>query len=170
MDYWRQEIDPGVFSGLMPEGAKMYVRPSLPKIKYKKDGVTYEIPDLRLIRQDAVQAVELVINDMANEPDAGKSTLEAGDSYTVNDINAIIDVVTGFNFNAKKGGRNGWYLGAALVDSAAYEETGSGWEIEFGFDRRKAQAMHVYCELHPGEIKIADLIVAVVEAVLQSPD
>ena len=77
MDYWRQEIDPGVFSGLMPEGAKMYVRPSLPKFKYKKDGVTYEIPDLRLIRQDAVQAVELVINDMVRLQGGSKQSHKA---------------------------------------------------------------------------------------------
>lgn len=131
----RIPMNPGVFADLMPKGAELYKKPELPKVRYKKNGVEYEISDLTLLNPNGI----LTFTDIVAEAARDGETVEV--SYTIppdmddNKLKIIIDIVTGVSYSAKKKGRNGWSVdGGYLAYGCKNTTNESGRIITFFLD------------------------------------
>lgn len=129
MKYTRDIIEPGAFADWMPEGAVMYQKPEMPTIKFKRDGVTYTMTDLRLLNPAGIQALTYCLTAMANDPDEKECRILAKADTDDDTIHITQDIVMGFSFSAEKKGKNGFYMGSCFFCSCEVEHQSNGDRI-----------------------------------------
>ena len=141
-----QEYDHGAFIGLLPEGARLYKQPSLPVIAFKYNKVHYEITDLRLLHPLGVQAVELVINQMMNHENLEEVSVYVLKDISEDEIQIIIDIVMGYSWKAKKGGKHGFEAAGVLLSTGStWNENEDGTKtIKFQVIREHQKMMYEY--------------------------
>ena len=110
-----QIIDAGLLTDLLPDKVKFYMRPELPTVKYEKSGVHYEITSLDLLRQDAVEIFNDLVNAVAGDSDLTEYTVSVGPDIPEKDLESITDIVSGFTYKASRRGKNGWKIDGVFL-------------------------------------------------------
>lgn len=161
MKYTRQKIDAGVFAGLLPEGGELYQQPELPKVEFKKDRITYSMTDFRLLHPLGVQAFQICINAMANTPDVKECEIVCDGDVGGDTFDIITDIVMGFSYEARKGGRNGFSMASHVITGVTREQKeGENTKLVFRFGGDFPKSVFEYCNEHMSEaVTIADLVV-----------
>lgn len=124
----------------------MYMRPELPKIKFKADKVTYKVTDLRCLNETAVNCFIQILTDVCNTPDCESVSFDVS-GIEQDKIDLISDIVTGIDFSYHKGGKNG-YSGSSvfLTSGSEYFETGNNVTLTFTVIRDHARAIYEYAK------------------------
>lgn len=126
MKYERQKINPGAFADILPDGAELYVHPEMPSIEFKRNGIKYSMTDFRLLHTPGVEAFGMCLNTMINDPDARECSIQCND-LDDDTIKIITDIVTGFHYSAKKGGKHGFSIDSnGPVHGSMVEKHGNG--------------------------------------------
>ena len=161
MKYERQKINPGVFADILPDGAEMYVRPELPSIEFKRDGIKYSMTDLRLLHPLGVEAFEMCLNTIINDPTATECSIRCND-LDDDTIKIISDIVTGFQFEARKGGRNGFKFDTnGLIHGSMLEKSENGEPaiLTFYIDGSFARSIYECYQQHKdAKINLCDIV------------
>ena len=164
MKYFRHEIDPGSFSAFMPEGAKMYMRPEMPKIEFKEGKLKCRVTDLRLLNPLGCEAFERLLVAMVTAPETGEAKMFASADVDEDTLSIIADIVTGFSYEVKRGGKNGWSMDGSLAYSYSQTETeNGGTEIVFTFNTETAQYMQDYAREHNNTLNLFEMIPYIAE-------
>lgn len=158
--YMRQEVDPGPLSYLLPEGGKMYKRPDIPKVQFKKDKINYSMTDFRLLHPLGLEAFKICLGAMIGIQDATECRIAIGTDMDDDTIDIIIDIVTGFEYEARKGGRNGFYCCSSPVTGSEVEESEDGNKVlVFKFYEQFSKSVYEYSHMHKGgKITLAEII------------
>ena len=164
MKYERERIDAGAFADILPEGATIYERPELPMVKFEKDKIKYEVTDIRLLNELAIGVFEHIIYRIAHDPEIEEVKFIVKD-LDDDKIDLIIDIVTGIEVKAEKGGEKGWIVeGRILECSAGKRETETEKEVIFKFySKERIKAIHN--SVKDGHASMADIAVAVVKSI-----
>lgn len=157
----RQYINIELFKDLLPDGAKFYVRPEMPKIEFKRDGIKYKMSDFRLLHPLGVDAFKICLGAMLNNPDASGCRIECAEALDEETMDVIKDIVMGFSFEAEKGGKHGFMVGSCVVGGVHEEETENGNQVlVFHFSDNFGKYAYEYNQAHKGEtIRLEDLVV-----------
>lgn len=162
MKYIRTTIEAGVFSDLLPKGSKLYMRPELPKVKFKKNGVKYAVTDLRLLNQEAIRVFEIILNTVIDTPNCREISFNA-ESADEDTIHVITDILTGMEYSAGKGGKNGFSIDSCFLVTGARKTNNI---ITFLLAEDHANIIYEYAQEHLQEgrtISIADLTIVLAE-------
>lgn len=163
MGYKRKEIDAGIFSGLLPEGVKLFQQPELPKRTWKKGTAKYTITDIRLLHPVGVYIIEELLKTMCL---TGKRemTFKIEEGFTEEALDIATDIAMGFCWDAKY--RGGAFIGGKLVGCVTRGETEDGQKtITFKADPDDAQAAYEYfSEKDDENISLQELIIALCDA------
>ena len=163
MKYTRIEVNPGPFADILPKGAKIYERHKLPTIEFKKNGVEYTISDLTLLNPIGVSAFENVLNCLASGI-GNEAKLRVDSSVTDDDLDIVYDIVTGFAYDVKKKGKNGYrFSGARLIHSMTTEKRKDGRFVTFTTSPEIANDIHEYAEANNYVVNLIDMIVYIAE-------
>lgn len=164
MAYRRDEIEAGAFAGLLPDGAKLYRRPQMPVVEFKHGGIKYSVTDFRLLHPYGVQAFEMCLNEMIKTPDAKECRIETTTEVDEDTVQKISDILLGFGFTAKKGGKKGFEIGSCVIGSISTTREGDKTVIIAHFADDFAKHVYEYGRLHPGEeITLSELVIYSVE-------
>lgn len=172
MKYDRQEINPVVFRDIIPDDVVMYMRPEMPSVEFKRKGVKYSMTDLRLLHPLGVEAFELCLNTMLNNPEIRECSIQCND-LDDNTIKIITDIVMGFQCTAKKGGKHGFFTGATPIYKTVCEKSENGNPIKMAFHITDSFARCVYkyrqsCKDTP--INLCDIVASVCDHIWDDTD
>lgn len=138
----RIPINPGAFADILPEGATLYKTTELPTVKYKKNGIEYEITDMTYLHPVGVNAFRLIMEKAANDAELKEVSFKVEESATEEDISIIVDIVMGFTYHARKKGRNGWGInGRYLVTGCEREEHNGNRVVTFKLDSEAVESL-----------------------------
>ena len=97
------------------DGVEMRIRPELPKLKFEKDRTEYSVTDIRYLNESAISAFFAILDEVANNRGIANVTFDISDIGEC-DIRIISDILMGIEYEARKKGRNGfWVKGSFLV-------------------------------------------------------
>ena len=100
---------------------EVYTRPKLPEIQFVKDRVAYSFTDIRYLKESAVCVFFNILEEVISDGDVTEVTFDVSniDEY---EVRIISDILMGIEYEARKKGRNGfWIKGSFLV--IGYHET-----------------------------------------------
>lgn len=158
--YKHCEIDAGIFKHVLPEGAKLYMRPELPTVKFKHEKVTYTVTDVRLLNESAVQTfAEMLSCVIADESISDKITLLIPVGVDESTVDIITDIIMGISFSASKGGKNGFYTSGAFL-ATGYDRSGQKLNVHLIPDNVLA-IRDYYNTVKPEKLSLFDLVIAV---------
>lgn len=162
MKYYRQKLDaPMWFTDIFGESANLWIRPSLPKIEFKKGRTKYQVTDLRCLNESAVDTFMEILRQACNTPDLESVTFKSTDVER-NRIDLIADIVSSIECKRKNG--NGDSLFTFLVYGTDIKETENGGTlITFNLAKEHAKIVYEYAQKQNGTVDYYDLIVAFIE-------
>jgi len=158
-------------SGIIPDGMEYYFKPDLPDISFEDNSVQYTVTDLRLLNEDAVNILAIIIQETMRKKDIESVTFNVG-KVDKESINPIIDIALGFSFKAESKGRNGYMISGCFLVSGVYIDTGEdGTKIlEFELMCERAKDIYEYAQSKgtiPDEINLFELVVFIVDRALK---
>lgn len=148
----------GAFSNLLPNGSELYMRPKLPKLKFKKSGVEYAVTDLRLLNQEAIRVFEIILDIVINTPNCREVSFNA-ENADEDTIHIITDILEGMEYSAKKGEKNGFSIGGCFLVVGARITNNT---ITFLLAEDRANIIYEYAQENLQEdrtISICDLVI-----------
>jgi len=163
--YKRHEVDAGVFAEMLPEGAKLYERHKTPLLEFRQNRIKYKMTDFQLLHPLGVEAFRMCLGEMMSDPDAEECRIEVSEGVDDDTVEIIIDIVMGFEYQAEKGGKNGFYIGSCVIPSMRCEEQDGKKTLVFKFNGEFSRCAYDYAHMHAGEnITLAGLVIYAVEA------
>lgn len=121
--------------------------PEVPTIKFKKNGVTYTAPDLRLLNETAVSAVEYILGALKGDAKNTELSFSLTPDCPDSTLQATIDILLGMEFSAEKKGKNGWMVSAHLLNcSTATVETDQRTVLTVTINKETARDIHEFQE------------------------
>ena len=121
--------------------------PEVPTIKFKKNGVTYTAPDLRLLNETAVSAVEYILGALREGADNTSLNFSLSPECPDSTLQATIDILLGMEFSAEKKGKNSWSVSSHLLNAATTTaETDLGTVLTVTINEETAQDLHEFQE------------------------
>lgn len=167
MKYTQTTMNAGAFSNLLPKGSELYMRPELPKVKFKKNGVEYAVTDLRLLNQNAIRVFEAILDTVIDTPNCREISFNTK-NVDEDTIHIITDILEGMEYSAKKGGRNGFSIkGCFLVTGAMITND----TITFRVAKDRANIIYEYAQENLQEdrkISICDLAIVLAKKGLEA--
>lgn len=166
MKYTRTAMDAGAFSDLLPKGGKLYMRPELPKVQFKKSGVKYAVTDLRLLNQDAIRVFEIILDTVIDTPNCREVSFNA-ENADEDTIHIITDILAGMEYSAEKGGKNGFSIDGCFLVTGARETNDT---ITFLLAEDHADIIYEYAQENLQEdrtISIYDLVIVLAKKSLE---
>lgn len=166
MKYNRQEIN--ILGDIIDnETVHMYVRPNLPTFEFDYGEWHVTATDLRCLNQNAVDVFEACINFCIGGED--KATFEVPKEMADDQLQLIIDIVTGITYSARTGDEDdiesvGLDSGTLLVTGSMTEWADEGnKKITFYFDDISAKAIRRVADECSGNISFVEVIKAVLD-------
>ena len=156
MNYKRQEIDAGAFSNMMPDGAKVYIRPELPKVEYKVGNVKLKVTDLRLLHPAGVEALFAIIKHMCEVEGDEELTFSIPKDTDNETVDAVADIVTGFEYEAKF--RRWSYECGCTVYGFRKEESNGERTITFTYAKEFANFVYEYAKKHGTKLSLVGIL------------
>lgn len=166
MKYIRTTMDAGAFSDLLPKGSELYMRPELPKVKFKKNGIKYAVTDLRLLNQEAIRVFEIILDTVIDTPNCREVSFNA-ENADKDTIHIITDILTGMEYSAEKVGKNGFSIGDCFLVTGARETNDT---ITFLLAEDHANIIYEYAQENLQEdrtISIYDLVIVLAKKRLE---
>ena len=155
VEYKREMFDMG--------GAKCYIRPELPEIKFTKDKVNYSVTDIRVLNEMAVDTFIRCVQTAIWDRDAEKAKFTVGKDITQMQLDLVSDIVTGIKWSSKKGGKKGFYqFGGFIATGSMITENEAGErELEFELITDNVKAIHDFMKDRDAKkLPYFDLVVA----------
>lgn len=75
--------------------------PSIPTVKFKEDGIKYEVSDLSLLNPIGIKAVKDIIVYAANHKDAEEVYFEIPSEMSQEERNVVTSIAMGFSYKAE---------------------------------------------------------------------
>lgn len=164
MKYTRLETTMNLFGMDM----KVHRIPELPKLHFQRGGVKYSVTDLRVLNEHAVDAFEQMMKYVMEVPNCEEMNFIISDDTPNENVNLIVDIVTGISYSAKKGGKHGYETEGVLIAYGAgyeYSEEGRIKSVTFHLCKDNARAIYDYAKNNhdKGVINYLDLVVAIAD-------
>jgi hypothetical protein len=159
-------MDAGAFSDLLPKGSELYMRPELPKVKFKKNGVKYTVTDLRLLNQEAIRVFEIILDTVIDTPNCREVSFNA-ENADEDTIHIITDILAGMWYSAEKGGKNGFSIDDCFLVNGARKTNDT---ITFLLAEDHANVIYEYAQKNLQEgriISIYDLVIVLAKKGLE---
>lgn len=166
MKYTRTKImETGAFSEFLPKGSKLYMRPELPKVRFKKNGVKYAVTDLHLLNQEAIRVFEIILDTVIDMPNCREVSFNA-ENADEDTIHIITDILAGMEYSAEKGGKNGFSIDGCFLVTGARKTNDT---ITFLLAEDHANIIYEYAQenLQDRTISICDLAIVFAEKGLE---
>ena len=145
----QKEID--FFIDEVIQNTEFLTLPSVPMVKYKEDGVKYEVSDLSLLDRAGVRAIGDIINYAANHEDAEEVYFEIPSDMSQKECNIITSIVMGFSYKAEKRGR--WMVAGKLIQGWTRLEYQGGEFIAFDLTEKVAGSIFRLAEKAKAEMR-----------------
>lgn len=160
MKYERTKIIGGL--NMFP-GMELYMKPELPKIKFKKGRTTYEFTDLRCLNEAAVSLFFDIVGTVCNTENCKEV------SYDVTELkedrrHLYADILAGIEYRCKS--RKHDTQGSFLCIGTRVHTDENGVIVQtFELIEENAKAIYDYAQSHKNEgvIEFHDLVFAVIE-------
>lgn len=121
--------------------------PEVPTIKFKQGGVTYTAPDLRLLNETAISAMEYIFGTLAEDAENTEHRFLVPKEAPESTLQATIDILLGMAFSAEKKGKNGWMVSSHLLNcSTTTEEKGGQKELIVNVAEETAKDIHEFMQ------------------------
>ena len=154
-----QEIKEKWLTSMLPDGAKLYMSPELPKFSFTYNKVKYTVPDVRLLNVNAIQAILYIVGQIVEKGMTEQVTCKYTDDFNDAELEIISAIVTGLVYEAKRGGKNGFSMcGHFLTNGFARDEK----TLTFTLIEEHAKVIYKYAR-EKKEVSFYDLIIACVE-------
>lgn len=156
----KHEINPGPMREFLPEGAKLYMRPELPKIEFRKGRAKYKMTDFSLLHPYGWDVFAMCLDAMATTPNARSNIVLFEKEVDKDTLEIICDIVSGFDYKVSKSGKNGFTHESHAITGTITEEKEDGkTSVEFTFNTEFAKHVYEYSNEHKGEkITLAELV------------
>lgn len=162
MKYTRTKVDARVMSDILPAGSMLYMRPELPKIGFKHDGVLYKVTDMRCLNEQAVSVFKQILSEVCNRPGVEEVSFDIT-GIDEDQVDRITDIVSAVDYEAKKPGRNGYSIsGALLVTSSTTCIEDDEATLTFDLIKDHAEAIYQYCR-DKDHVNIGECVIAVAQ-------
>jgi len=165
MKYTRLETTMNLFG----MDIKVHRIPELPKLHFQRGGVKYSVTDLRVLNEHAVDAFEQMLKYVMEVPNCYEMKFIISDDTPNENVNLIVDIVTGISYSAKKGGKHGYETEGVLLAYGThyeYDEQGHIASIKFDISKDNAKAIYEYAKKkrrNNEAIDYCDLVMAIAD-------
>ena len=146
---------------------KIHRVPELPRVKFKKDKVEYEVTDVQCLNESAVFCLEQIILTAANERDATECNIETSKDFDNSDnkIDLIADIVMAMEWSYSCENGNGG--AGSFVEAFGVDERDDGsYVLRFRIPKETANGIYQYfrsIEYKPESFCLTDLVIALAD-------
>lgn len=161
MSKYKDRIDDrGFFLDILPDGWEIYRSPDLPTLKFRTNGVKYEVTDMRFLNETALNVFSGIIEIIAGsaKPDVKSVEISFSDMDD-NTLDLITTILLAIKVKATKGGKRAWCCSGTFLITGI---TKRGDNITFELAEDQAQAIWNYCRTNKFPINFYELAVKVI--------
>lgn len=171
MKYERHYEDASILFPWMP--GKIHRLPELPRLKFKKDKVEYEVTnvyeatDVQWLNECAVLCLEQILLTAADEPDATECNIEISKDFDNSDnkIDLIADIVMAMEWSYSC--ENGNCGAGSFVEAFGADARDDGsYVLRFRIPKETANGIYQYfrsIEYKPESFCLTDLVIALAD-------
>ena len=111
----------------------------------KENKILYEITDIRLLNQNAIQFLFKIFDSCCSDPECLEVDFDVtGMSQT--ELDVVIDIINSIQVKAKKRGKNGFLLNARLARGCHITRDGATKSCTFVLSSSTAPAIYLFAQ------------------------
>lgn len=161
MSKYKDRIDDrGFFLDILPDGWEIYRSPDLLTLKFRTNGVKYEVTDIRFLNETALNVLFGIIEIIAGSAKPDVKSVQISFSDMDDDtLDLITTILLAIKVKATKGGKYAWNCSGTFLITGV---TKRGDNITFELAEDQARAIWNYCRTNKFPINFYELAVAVI--------